>query len=171
MSVAVCLHPSVPQKQAGPAFPSVTGVQTLLASGERQRRDRASGKRQCTQLLRRGRGNLGWRWGKEKRGEGAEVKVVCMRVCGSVSIVGATFFPPHLLLNEWMESAGPATALGTVSLILCVTHTNAYMLTVQTVCIQFAYTDAWAYLSICKYQTNERSNIYSATYKQMLPRL
>lgn len=33
--------------------------QTLLASGERQRRDRASGKPQCTQLLRRGRGNLG----------------------------------------------------------------------------------------------------------------
>lgn len=57
-------------KRPGLPFPPRHSSQKLLASGERQRRDRASGKRQCTQLLRRGRGNLGWRVRGRKRGGG-----------------------------------------------------------------------------------------------------
>ncbi len=109
------LHLSVQQNGQDRLSPCHSS-QTPLASGERQRRDRASGKRQCTQLLGRGRGNLGW-WvrGVKKGGEGAEVRVVCMCVCGSVSIVvGTFFFSFSPLSSEWGLQVQLLPSLSTV---------------------------------------------------------
>lgn len=104
---------SVSQNGQGCLSPPRHSSQKLLASGERQRRDRASGKRQCTQLLRRGRGNLGWRVRGRKRGEGVEVRVVCMCICGSVSIVVGTSPPPLFqgVNGDCRSSCCPLSAL------------------------------------------------------------
>lgn len=56
--------------------------------------------------------------GKEEGGEGVEVRVVCMCICGSVSIVVGTSPPPSF--KEWMGTAGPAAALS----LHCVMYTQ-----------------------------------------------